>query len=337
MRLVRRLLGSRWLRVGFAALAVAFLTLAVVRQWDRIGPRLHEVTAATLGVSLLVVLAGLVATMLAWRALLADLGSRLPVAAVWQIFFAGQLGKYVPGSIWPVVMQMELGADHKVPRGRAAAASLVQMGLALATGALISVATVPFVVGRSATDLAWLTAVVVGSAVALHPRVANPVLDVAFRLVRRAPLERPLSWRGLLLASGYQSAGWLLFSVPVILVARDLGGSGARLAVLCVAAFISSWLAGFLFVLAPAGAGVRETLMVALLGTTLTAAPALTVALISRLIMTIADVLVGGIALATIGRDRIVRLRQRRDEAAALELAAAADRQVSGVRARGDQ
>lgn len=337
MRLVRRLLGSRWLRAGFAALAVALLTLAVVRQWGRIGPRLHEVTAATLGVSLLAVLAGLVATMLAWRALLADLGSRLPIGAVWQIFFAGQLGKYVPGSIWPVVMQMELGVDHKVPRGRSATASLVQMGLALGTGALISVATVPFVVGHSATDLAWLTAVVVISAAALHPRVANPVLDVAFRLVRRDPLERPLSWRGLLLGSGYQGAGWLLFSVPVILVARDLGGSGARLVVLCVAAFTVSWLAGFLFVLAPAGAGVRETLMVALLGTTLTAAPALTAALISRLIMTIADVLVGGIALATIGRDRIARLRQRRDEAAAAPELAAADLPVTGVRAAGDQ
>jgi uncharacterized membrane protein YbhN (UPF0104 family) len=155
--------------------------------------------------------------------------------------------------------------------------------------------------------------------------VANPVLDAAFRLVRRQPLEQPLSWRGLLLGSGYQGAGWLLFSVPVILVARDLGGSGAHLTVLCVAAFTVSWLAGFLFVLAPAGAGVRETLLVALLGSTLTAAPALTVALISRLVMTLADVIVGGIALATIGRDRIVRLRGRSDEAVAAGVSGGAD------------
>jgi len=318
VRLVRRLLGSRWLRVGFAALALAFLALAVVNQWGRIGPRLHAVTATTIVVGLLAVLAGLVATMLAWRALLADLGSPLRLAAVWQIFFGGQLGKYVPGSIWPVLMQMELGADHQIPRRRAAAATVVQMGLTVATAALVSVATVPFVLGHSSTDLAWLAAVVVVSAAALHPRVANPVLDFGFRLLRRETLERPLSWRGLLLASGYQGIGWVLLAVPVILVARDLGGTGARLTVLCIAAFTVSWVAGFIFV-APAGAGVRETLMAALLSTTLQPAAALTVALISRLIMTVADVVVGGIALGTIGRDRIVRLRGRREADAAAE------------------
>ena len=84
------------------------------------------------------------------------------------------------------------------------------------------------------------------------PRVANPVLAFAFRVIRRDPLERPLSWRGLLAGAGYQAAGWLLFAVPLVLVARDLGSSGGRLAVLSVAAFTVSWVAGFLFVLARA-------------------------------------------------------------------------------------
>jgi uncharacterized membrane protein YbhN (UPF0104 family) len=67
-----------------------------------------------------------------------------------------------------------------------------------------------------------------------------------------------------------------------------------RVAVVCIGAFAVSWIAGFVFVLAPAGAGVREAIMVALLGTTMSPATALTVALISRFMLTLGDVILGG-------------------------------------------
>jgi hypothetical protein len=35
-----------------------------------------------------------------------------------RILFLGQLGKYLPGSVWPVLAQMELGKTYRVPRHR---------------------------------------------------------------------------------------------------------------------------------------------------------------------------------------------------------------------------
>src|SRR4029079_12562578 len=40
---------------------------------------------------------------------LAGLGIRMPWISGALVFFISQLGKYVPGSIWPVIMQMEAG------------------------------------------------------------------------------------------------------------------------------------------------------------------------------------------------------------------------------------
>ena len=55
--------------------------------------------------------------MLAWRALLADLGSPLPVRVAMRVLFLGQLAKYLPGStVWAVVAQTELAHDYDVPR-----------------------------------------------------------------------------------------------------------------------------------------------------------------------------------------------------------------------------
>ena len=97
---------------------------------------------------------------------------------------------------------------------------------------------------------------------------------------------------------------------PILLVGHDLGDHSRRYLLLSIGAFAVAWVAGFVFVLAPAGAGVRETLLVTVLGASeLSSASALTVALISRLLMTAGDVIVGGIALAVIGRRHFAQLR----------------------------
>ena len=41
-----------------------------------------------------------------------------------EVFLVGQLGKYVPGSIWAYVLQMELGKRYGIARARVFAASL---------------------------------------------------------------------------------------------------------------------------------------------------------------------------------------------------------------------
>ncbi len=55
--------------------------------------------------------------MLAWRRVLADLGSPLHLAPAGGVFFVGQLGKYLPGSVWSIVAQAEMGttAAHPAP------------------------------------------------------------------------------------------------------------------------------------------------------------------------------------------------------------------------------
>ena len=81
--------------------------------------------------------------MLAWRALLADLGSPLPLPAAIRVMFVGQLGKYVPGAVWAVAAQVELARDYDVPRRRSATASLVGMATTLVVGLVAAGVTLP--------------------------------------------------------------------------------------------------------------------------------------------------------------------------------------------------
>src|ERR1700744_5457357 len=103
--LVRRLFGSRVVRYGFALVAIGLGCWAVADEWHGVHAALARIGLVTAAGALVCVLAAMMCAMQSWRALLASLGSPLPLRAAARVMFVGQLGKYVPGSIWPVLAQ----------------------------------------------------------------------------------------------------------------------------------------------------------------------------------------------------------------------------------------
>jgi uncharacterized membrane protein YbhN (UPF0104 family) len=69
-----------------------------------------------------------------------------------------------------------------------------------------------------------------------------------------------------------------------------------------VGAFAAAWVAGFVVLIAPAGAGAREAALLALLP--LAAGDALAVVVISRVLLTAADGLWGSVGALAVKRGR---------------------------------
>ncbi len=301
-KLLRTLLESRWLRIAFMVVAVVGFGLYVAKYWPKVHARAADISAVTIGLGFATVIGGLVASMLAYRALLADLGSRLPVVVAARIFFVGQLGKYVPGSLWPVVAQMEMGRDAGVPRQRSASAIALTILVYLGAGLLIGAALLPFSPG--AQRYRWVAAVAVLIVAGLHPRILNPVIARLLVVVGRPPLEHPVSGRGIGAALGWSVLSWTLFGVHVDLLAHDLGADARATLPLAVGGFALAWSVGFLAVLAPAGAVVREAALIAVLAPQLDKPGALVVAAASRLLMLGGDLVTAGVAALAWRRGR---------------------------------
>jgi uncharacterized membrane protein YbhN (UPF0104 family) len=285
-------------KVAFAVLSVGALAVAAVSQWSRVGDTLREVSAPDLAVGVAGMLAATFASMLSWRAVLADLGSPLRLRSSIGIFFIGQLGKYLPGSLWPVVAQMELGREHGVPRKRSAVAALLVLVLVVTAGGLVGAATLPFVASGSLARYRWVFAVPVLGLVLLVPAVFRRVTAFGLRVLRRQPLDRDLSVRGVAVALGWSVVQWLCYGAAVWAVCRGLPGAPKHLFWLATGAYALAWTAGFLVLFVPAGAGVREGALVLLLTPAFGAGTALGVALLARLLATVADVAWGLVAFA---------------------------------------
>lgn len=274
-------------RIAFGVLAVAALAWATVAQWSRVRDAIGLVSIADLVLAFAATLAGTYAAMLAWRAILADLGSPLSLRDAGQVFFVGQLGKYIPGSLWSVAAQIELARDRDVPRRRSAAAAVLAIVVALTAAGVVAAATLPFTAGGTLHPYRWFFAVPVVGLVALHPKV--------FRRFGR------LSATGVATALAWSTAYWAAFGVAVWALARAVPGQHASLLPLSVGAYALAWSAGFLFLVAPAGAGVREGALTVLLAPAVGSGRALGFALVARLLATLADLVWGAVAVVTRG------------------------------------
>jgi hypothetical protein len=159
--------GGRWrtpVRLAVAGLFLAVIAVVLAGQWRQARPLLGRLSAPLMLAAWVPVLAGIYATFRSWRAALADLGGSLPQARAMRVFYLGQLGKYVPGTIWPAVTQMRLGRDYRVPPRAVGAAFAVFMLV------LVGLPVVPLL-GRDAVDeYRWLALVLPLFALALARR-----------------------------------------------------------------------------------------------------------------------------------------------------------------------
>jgi glycosyltransferase 2 family protein len=291
---VRRLLAGRPVRWGFVLATIALGAWAVAREWSGVRSALVDIGPLAAVGALAAILVAMLAAMQIWRVLLAALGSPLPLRAAARVVFVGQLGKYLPGSVWPVLAQMELGTAHRVPRTRSATASVLTMLVSLLGGLLTALVTLPFVAGATPYRWAFLAAPVLLAA--LHPKVLNPILNKLLALAKRPPLERPLTGRAITLALGWSLASWVLYGLQIWLLAARLGATDGTVVLLAAGGFAFAWSVGFLVVFAPAGAGVREVLLVALLGPVVGTGGATAIALVSRVLMTVGDLATAAVA-----------------------------------------
>jgi glycosyltransferase 2 family protein len=296
-----------WVRLGFLAAVLVFGTLFVVERRTELQDALGRLSWSLVAASAVPAALGILASLLAWRAMLADLGGRLHPVDAARVFLLGQLGKYLPGSVWSFLAQAELAREHAVSRKITFTGSVLGLLLALSTGAVTAFVTLPFAAGDALRRFWWVVLVVPAGLVLLHPKVIGPLLDRSLRLLRREPLARRPSYHGMLTAAWWYTLGWVCLGVHCWLLMCGFGAPVWTALPVAVGGMALAFCLGLIFVPAPAGTGVREVALVLAFGPVLGHAEALAVALISRIMLTMLDFLLAGIAWQASRSDRSAR------------------------------
>ena len=283
------------LRVGIAVITLAAVVYAVGRNWADVSVHLGKISWSTFLWSTLAAAVGTWLTMIGWKILLRDLGSDLHLAPASGVYFVGQLGKYLPGSLWSVLVQADIASHLKVPRRRTAVTGLLALGLALLTGFLVGLPAASYLVTRTSAGFDWWLLLGIPLLVVLCvPRLLNAIIARMLRLIRREPLEHELSGGAVIRSVVIFLFVWVCFGVHTLLLARAVAADGSPHPDLSTAAMTGYALSvslGMLTVILPAGLGAREGLLTLILSTAIPTPAAAAVAIVSRFIVTVVDVL----------------------------------------------
>jgi glycosyltransferase 2 family protein len=270
------------LAIGFVVVAVGVAVWALRDDFPSMVDALGKIAWWRPVLAFAGIVVGLLATAEVWKHCLAALGSPVSSAAARQIFFPAQVGKYLPGSVWPFLAQMKFARERGVPAGSALLAGSVFLVIHTVTsvlvGALLLVSQPDLV-----SQFGWAGVCVPLALVLLHPRVIN---WLARKLAKRSGTAPPvLRWSGLVRPLLWMLPAWLGYGAAAYLLADPFTDSVLQLAVVCKGAFALGWLVGLLVFLAPAA--VLILALTPLLG----GGPAATVSLMLRVGHTVADLL----------------------------------------------
>ncbi|HUR04326.1 MAG TPA: lysylphosphatidylglycerol synthase transmembrane domain-containing protein [Nonomuraea sp.] len=312
----------RLLRVFLALVALGFLGYGLARNWDETTAAVTALSPWALLGAFAAVLAGQFCMLLAWRKVLAGLGSPLPLRVAGRIMFVGQLGKYIPGSVWAYAATMELGRDHGSPPRRTFAC--ISLSLVINLGVALSIAAATLATQQAVRQAWYLLLLVPVIIVCLHPKVLTWGLNLALRLARKEPLESVLPGRTVLVAVGWTALGWLVYGLHTWLLSGRWD-----LYVVATGAYAFAWSTGLLTFVVPAGVGVREGAMILVLSPLIGTGPSYAVAVVSRLAFTLGDAVAAGIAFL-LGRQASRSTAEYADQNGSGSTALTPDRKRSG-------
>lgn len=283
--LLARLASVGGILIGIAG--IAFVVRTIVTKRTEVSEAFSHLNGFTLIASLLLGLSAMTLIGYLWTRMLVTKGHHAPPRSAMAWYFAGQLGKYVPGGIWPIVGRAELATRGGVPRSDAYAATGLSMvttylaaALAICIGSLLSWSyPIAGIVGLAALALGFMTF--------SNSTLRAKVLSLLNRVSPRASaLTEP---RRLLVLTITHLPAWILMSLSTSVTATAFGADIGITHMLFITS--ASWLAGFVVVGVPGGIGVRESVFTALAGTALNPGLAVSLALASRVVFIAVDLL----------------------------------------------
>jgi glycosyltransferase 2 family protein len=280
------------LRVLAQMLAVVFVAWTawrVAQEWSGLPAGVPVSAIALAGVASL---ASNFIQAFAWQSQIEFLSQR-PLAwpAQLRVFLASNLGRYMPGKVGLLTIRITAASELGLSPVLVTSATLIEV-MSWATSSGVVAFAILSVAGLPSSVEALLPA-------RIGPLVAR-ALCAAFVLLALAlvSLDRTRLPRRLLGASGLVSRGmmlthlayWLSWCAHGTCLVMAFGASAAS-AFGASAAFVLGPVIGFLALLAPAGAGVREAVLIALIAPVTGVSSSVAIGVVSRVLSLGGDVI----------------------------------------------
>lgn len=267
-----------------------FLIANLVKNWQKIPFESLRFNLTNLAISFAFLLFNILLFIKGWKDIINRLGRNISYRTAFWIISLSQVAKYMPGGIWFALGRVYLGKSKKLNAEAVAISVVIETGLTFLGCILLFLLSIIFSRQQTFTNTFFLIPIFLLFLILLQPSVLNRLINIALRIFKRPMINLEMSYFQLLKLSMY----FLGFLIAQIIGFYFLINSIYPVAVSQIfelaAAYILSWMIGFVAIFAPGGLGVREGAMTLLLSPMLPTPLAIAISFIARVWLMIFEI-----------------------------------------------
>ena len=289
---------GRWvIKTFFLAVVIFFVVRYIYINWATIGGKSWHIEWVLVLLAILCVWISFFLLVELWRESLEACGSKLKYRLAWSTWYRTLLVKYIPGKVWAVVGLVYFTIRKGETSEKSAAAAVLWTAMSFPGLSFVFLITVPFWrIFPSQYIIIIAILIIVLMAFTIHPKVFYPALNLALRKVGKPQINPKVKYSGLFRLFLISSVVCLLNGIAFVIFVHSLTLLELHDFPVLIGSFSLSFLFGLISVFAPAGIGVREGVLLAVLSRHFSPELAIVISIGARLWLTIAEMSFVGIS-----------------------------------------
>lgn len=281
----------RILQTTILIASIVFLTWILWKDIDSLREKSFQVRYELLALSIPFFCLSIFFQFCSWHRLTSSLNIALSFPLSMRAWFISQFGKYIPGKVFLLLGRMSFyPKEHTIIVGTA---FYLEILIAVITATFVSLACLSFSPTKDILgfDIHWLLFLSPMLITLAHPRLVSAILKQGMKKLNKPYHEIGLKWKTILSSMIFYMVAWSFTGTGVALCIYALTPINIQQIIFSTGSFALAAIAGLLVIFAPSGIGVRESILTLLLGTIISPALAVVVAVFARVCMSIAEIL----------------------------------------------
>ncbi len=267
---------SNFIKLALTAAVAYFLWGQISQNWEEVVQFEWQLNPGLLALSVGLHLLTFAAFSLVWSWLIGAYGFDVKFRSAFKIGYLANLGRYLPGKIWPVFGMAYIAKQVDIDERASVTSWAVALVYAIASSFAVcaSIAAiypelidiVAKLVPRSVTLVGLSLVALVSLLLMLYPKIVSRLVNVGLRALRREQLDFDINRRtSIRVFFGYAGC-WLLYGLSFWTFLQSINAGASIPIHVGIMSFILSYQIGYFAFFAPGGIGVRELALTYSLG-----------------------------------------------------------------------
>ena len=259
------------LKITLTSVVVYFVYNQVRNNWAEIQNYQWQIDYWMLALSVLAGLGTFVIMASNWRRMILGFGYKVSLAKSFRIFYLSDMGRYIPGKIWPLLGILYLTKKEGIPPEQATASFVLVQMFAIPASLLVFVVALQVepgllvdqvaVLGANSTYLLTAVWIMISALLVLWPQRLLKLGNAVLRRFSRPEVQFELDKKvALRLFVGY-AIGWFCYGIAFYLFVKSVMPQADLSLIAAAGIFNAAYQIGYLTLFAPGGLGPREMVM----------------------------------------------------------------------------